>query len=102
MTKKKRVVTRFRSSVYEKKLLKLRAKKAGISLSEFCFRAAFNVTIVERLNKDEIEAYKMLAKYSHNFTLIGNMYRKRNPKLTEEVYSLAREIKTHLENFKKW
>ena len=99
--KKIRVVTKFRCSIYEKKLLKIKAKKAGLSLSEFCFRAASNKEITARLNDDEIEAYKILSSYSRNFTLIGNMYRKQNPKLTSEVYALAKEIKEHLNNFKK-
>lgn len=29
------------------------------------------------------------------------MYRKRNPKLTKEVYDLANEIKAHLKKFQK-
>ncbi len=101
MKKKERVVTKFRSTIYEKKLLKIRAKKSGLSLSEFCFRAAFNKDITARLTDEEIEVYKMLSTYSRNFTLIGNMYRKQNPKLTSEVYALAKEIRQHLNNFKK-
>ena len=99
-TTKNRVVTRFRSTIYEKKLLKKRAQKAGLSLSEFCLRAALDVKIIEILNPEQIEFYKTLIKYSNNFTSIGNMYRKRDPKLTVEVYALANEIKEHLNNFK--
>ena len=100
MKKKERVVTKFRCSIYEKKLLKIKAKKAGLSLSEFCFRAAFDKEITARLTEDEIEAYKTLSNYSRNFTLIGNMYRKRNPQLTKEVYALSKALKEHLNNFK--
>ena len=101
MSKIKRVETRFRCSIYERKLLKLRAKKAGLSLSEFCFRAVFNKQITARLTEEEIEAYKALSNYSRNFTLIGNMFKKRNPQLSEEVYALSKELKEHLNNFKK-
>lgn len=101
MKKNERVVTKFRSTVYEKKLLKLRAKKVGLSLSEFCFRAVFNKEITARLTEEEIEAYKALSNYSRNFTLIGNMFKKRNPQLSEEVYALSKELKEHLNNFKK-
>ncbi|MEN8187922.1 MAG: mobilization protein MbpA [Bacteroidota bacterium] len=92
---------KFRCSLYEKKLLKIKAKRAGISLSEFCRRSAFDDKIIERLSEEQIDVYKMLVKYHNNFKVIGNMYRKQNPRLTEKVVQLADEIKTHLNNFKK-
>ena len=57
--------------------------------------------VVERLTEEQLEAYKMLVQYHNNFKRISNMFRKRNPKLADEVAQLAREIKTHLYNFKK-
>ena len=51
--------------------------------------------------EDQIEMYKMLIDYQNNFVRIGNMFKKRNPKLADEVTRLAREIKDHLYNFKK-
>lgn len=86
--------------MYEKKLLKIKAKKAGISLSEFCRRAAFEDRIIERLTEEQIRIYKMLIKYENNFKLIGNMFRKRNPKLANEVIKLSQEIRIHLFKFK--
>lgn len=97
----KRAYVKFRCTVYEKKLLKVKARKSGLSLSEFCRRAAFEDKIVERLTEEQIEAYKMLVKYENNFRRIGNMFRKRNTKLEEEVSGLANEIRMHLLNFKK-
>jgi len=70
-------------------------------LSEYCRRAAFDDRIIERLTEDQIEMYKMLIDYQNNFVRIGNMFKKRNPKLAEEVTRLAKEIKDHLYNFKK-
>jgi hypothetical protein len=43
----------------------------------------------------------MLVKYKNNFTRIGNMFKKHNPKLASEVEKLAEEIRTHLYNFRK-
>lgn len=97
----KKEVLQFRCSIYEKKLLKIKAKKSGLSISEYCRRAAFDDRIIERLSEEQIEVYKMLVKYQINFKRIGNMYRKRNPKLTDEVVQLANEIRKHLYNFKK-
>jgi len=97
----KKEFVQFRCSVYEKKLLKVKAGKSGLSISEYCRRAAFNDKIIERMTDEQIEAYKMLVKYQRNFKLITNMFRKRNPKLAEEVAQLANEIRQHLISFKK-
>lgn len=91
----------FRCSIYEKKLLKIKAKKSGLSISEYCRRAAFDHRIVERFSEEQIEVYKLLVTYQVNFKRIRNMYRKRNPKLANEVVQLANEIRKHLYNFKK-
>ncbi|TMU54823.1 mobilization protein MbpA [Flagellimonas algicola] len=94
-------VIRFRCTIFEQKLLKVKARNAGLSLSEYCRRAAFDDRIIERLTEDQIAMYKMLISYQNNFIRIGNMFKKRNPKLSEEVTLLAKEIKDHLYNFKK-
>lgn len=99
--KGKGAIVKFRCSVYEKKLLKVKAAKCGLSLSEYIRRSIFEKEIVERLSDEHIEIYKMLIKYHNNFKSIGNMYRKRNPKLTETVYDLANEIKAHLKKFQQ-
>ncbi|MFS4448696.1 mobilization protein MbpA [Maribacter sp. 2307UL18-2] len=97
----KKEFVQFRCSVYEKKLLRIKAKKSGLSISEYCRRAAFGNRIIERLSEKHIEIYKMLSKYQNNFKLIGNMFRKRNPELADEVVKLANEIRQHLLNFRK-
>ena len=97
----KREYIQVRCSIYEKKLLQRRAVRAGISLSEYIRATAFDKNIVERITPDQLETYKMLVQYKNNFTRIGNMFRKRDPKLAREVENLAREIRAHLKNFKK-
>lgn len=97
----KKEFVQFRCSIYEKKLLKIKAKKSGLSISEYCRRAAFDHKIVERFSEEQIDVYKLLVQYQINFKRIGNMYRKRNPKLADEVVQLANEIRKHLNNFKK-
>ena len=93
-------IIKFRCSFYEKKLLKIKAKRCGLTLSEYFRRVALEQKITERLTEEQIGIYKMLINYHNNFKSIGNMFRKRNPKLTEMVYGLANEIKSHLKNFK--
>ncbi|MCR9229246.1 MAG: hypothetical protein NXH90_17630 [Flavobacteriaceae bacterium] len=97
----KKEFVQFRCSVYEKKLLKVKVRKSGLSISEYCRRAAFEGRIVERMTDEQIEAYKLFVKYQRNFSLITNMFRKRNPRLAEETAQLAKEIREHLLNIKK-
>ena len=99
--KGKNQLVKFRCSTYEKKLLTAKAKLCGLSLSEFLRRTAMEQATVERLSYEEIQLYKMLAKYHNNFKSIGNMFRKKSPKLTEMVYETAKEIKEHLKKFSK-
>jgi len=97
----KKTYIKFRCSIYEKKLLKKRAERAGLSLSEYCRSSAFGNPIVERFTGEQLECYKTLVKYKNNFTSISNMFKKRNPKLANKVEQLADEIQEHLYNFKK-
>ena len=97
----KRTYIKFRCSIYEKKLLRKRAERAGLSLSEYYRSSAFGNPIIERLTEQQMAHYKMLVKYKNNFTSIGNMFKKHNPKLASEVEKLAEEIRTHLYNFRQ-
>ncbi|MDP5232055.1 MAG: hypothetical protein NWQ38_16795 [Cellulophaga sp.] len=97
----KKTYIKFRCSIYEKKLLKKRAVRAGISLSEYCRNSAFENSVIERLTSEQLAHYQMLVKYKNNFTSISNMFKKHNPKLANEVIQLAEEIRNHLYNFKK-
>ncbi len=97
----KRTYIKFRCSIYEKKLLKKRAERAGLSLSEYCRSSAFGNSIIERLTEEQLECYKTLVKYKNNFSSIGNMFKKRNPNLADEVEKLAEDIRNHLYNFRK-
>jgi hypothetical protein len=97
----KKTYIKFRCSIYEKKLLKKRAARAGISLSEYCRNSAFENSVIERLTNEQLAHYQMLVKYKNNFTRISNMFKKSNPKLANEVTELAEQIRNHLYNFKK-
>jgi len=97
----KREYIQIRCSIYEKKLLQRRASRAGISLSEYLCATAFERNIVERITPEQLECYQMLVQYKNNFARIGNMFKKRDPKLAAAVEKLAEEIRTHLNNFKK-
>lgn len=95
----KKEIIKFRCTIYEKKVLKVKAKKSGLTLSEYCRKVAFEEKITERLTDEQIDIYKMLVSYHNNFKSIGNMFHKRNPELTKTVIQLADEIKNHLKKF---
>jgi len=97
----KREYIQIRCSIYEKKLLKKRAARAGISLSEYLRATAFKINMVERITPEQLECYQLLVQYKNNFSRISNMFKKSNPQLSKEVQQLAEEIMTHLKNFKK-
>jgi len=101
MFKAKRELVKFRCSVYEKKLLLVKAKRSGLSLSEYCRQVAGEKDIKERLSDDHLEIYKSLVRFHNNFKSIGNMFRKKDPGLSKAVYTLANEIKIHLQKIKK-
>ncbi len=100
MKRKNNIVTKFRSTSFEKKLIILRAKKSGLSQSHFCKKAVLNIKIIERLSEEQIELYKMLITYHNNFKSIGNLIKVKHPDLYQKVYQTAEEIKSHLQNFK--
>ncbi len=100
MKRKNTIVTKFRTNSYEKKLIKLRAKKAGLSQSEFCKKAVLEMKITERLTEEQIELYKMLITYHNNFKVIGNLLKNKDSHFYKKVNDLADEIKNHLQNFK--
>jgi len=97
MFKAKRELVKFRCSVYEKKLLQVKAKRSGLSLSEYCRQVASEKDIKERLSDEQWALYNSLVGFRNNFKSIGNMFRKKDPGLTKEVYALADKINIHLE-----
>ena len=97
----KREFIQIRCSIYEKKLLKKRAARAGISLSEYLRSTAFERNIVERITPEQLEIYRLLVQYKNNFSRISSMFKNRDPQLAATVKDLAEEIRTHLKNFRK-
>ncbi|WP_289037698.1 mobilization protein MbpA [uncultured Zobellia sp.] len=100
MFKGKSQLVKFRCTSYEKKLLKAKANRCNLTLSEYLRKSAMEQAVAERFADDEIEVYKMLVKYHNNFKSIGNMFRGKNEGLTKMVYEVAKEIKEHLKKFK--
>ena len=92
-------IIKFRCTTYEKKLLIIKAKTTGLTLSEYFRRVAFEQKIVERLTDAEIEIFQMLIKYHNNFKMISNSFKKKDAKLTQEILEVAKAIKEQLKKF---
>lgn len=82
-------------------MLKLKAKKSGLTVSEFCRKSALDKKIVERLTDEQINIFKMLIKYHNNFKSIANLYKRKDPYLSVEVLKVAEEITKILNLLKK-
>ena len=95
----KKEIVKFRISNLEKKMLQRKAKLAGLPLSEYLRRVAFNREIKPRLTEEQINLYKRLVYQSNSFKLIGNMFSKKDPNLKKEVWRLSEAVKKELQNF---
>ncbi|WP_442267790.1 mobilization protein MbpA (plasmid) [Tenacibaculum sp. ZS6-P6] len=83
----KREVIQIRCSIYEKKLLKKRAARAGISLSEYLRSTAFEINMVERITPEQLKCYQMLIQYKNNFMRISNMFKEKRSQTGQECRS---------------
>lgn len=96
MKKTKRIEIRL--SLFDEKLIKVKAKDSGLPVSEYIRRCALNKSVPKSLNPDELEMYKDLKKFYNNFSSISNLFKKGNHvKMVEEIEELKREIKKQLE-----
>lgn len=93
-SKRKTKVVSFYCTVYEKKLLDLRAKQSRLSMSEFTRRAVFNVQIKQRMTDQHIKAYKALVRFYNDFKTRGSNTHDSDPELAKEVNQLTKEIKS--------
>lgn len=84
-----------RCTLLEKRAIQLQARQAGLSDAEYLRNAALKRNITYKLTAEEIEVYKMLASYRHNFKLISNLIGQRND-FREEVLRLINDLDNHL------
>lgn len=101
MKNNKSEMIKMRCTKIQKKLLKIKAEKTGLSLSVFCLKSSLDLTIVERLTEEQIELYRMLIKYHNNFKSSSNILKNKDSNFYKNLNETANEIKTHLKNFSK-
>lgn len=95
----------FRVSHIEKKAIALAAQETGLSTSEFARRAALNQKVTLRFSPQELEIYKDLHTYHHNFKLISNLVKSphfyKNEMILQELDRVIALIKAHLKKFEQ-
>lgn len=99
MNKTKKI--EIRVTLFEEKILKSKARSAGISLSHYMRNSALNKSTPKQLDALELDAYQDLKKYYNNFTSISNLFKNGNtPKMIEEIETLKTQLKEHLNYIK--
>lgn len=95
----------FRVSYIEKKAVALAAEETRLSTSEFARRAALNQKVSLRFSPQELEIYKNLHIYHHNFKMISNLIKSphfyKNEMILHELEEVISLIKQHLQKFEQ-
>ena len=91
---------KIRVSRIEKKVIERKSERAGLSVSEFVRRLAFEKELKSRLTDEEVECYKSLSKYADNFRKISNLFKLGDVTgMKKETMEVGRLIREHLKNF---
>ena len=91
---------KFRVSALEKRIIEKKSGRAGLSVSEFVRRLAFEKDLKSRLTEEEIECYKNLSRYADNFRRISNLFKLGDVTgMKQETLEASRLIREHLKKF---
>lgn len=91
---------KFRVSGIEKRIIEKKSERAGLSVSEFVRRLAFEKDLKSRLTEEEIGCYKNLSKYADNFRRISNLFKLGDiTGMKQETLEASRLIREHLKKF---
>lgn len=92
---------KFRVSPVENLLIKKKASKSGVTVSELMRCLAFNYKLTHKLTAEEIECYLLLSKYADNFRRISNLFKLGDfGSIREECIATSNQIREHLLKFK--
>ena len=91
---------KLRLSEEDKKEIEKRAKKTGLSMSEYLRRTALNRKINVRFSDEEIEAWKNLTSISNSLKNLSNILNKEHREhLIFEIRNINEQIKKELKKF---
>lgn len=92
----KKSLLKFRCSALEKAIIEKKAEKSGLSVSAYLRSAALEQKVNYRFTDEELEVYQMLLKYHKNFSSLSNLFKAKDPSLSNLTKELTFEIKNHL------
>lgn len=92
----KKEILKFRCTSLEKAIIKKKAENCGLSMSEFVRASSLNQKISSKFTDEEFDIYSTLLIYHKNFTALSNLFKAKDPSLSNEVRVLANEIKSIL------
>lgn len=81
-------------------ILKKKAERAGITLSEYIRGTALNYELAYKLSEDEIKSYKLVTELKSNFQRIANyMKYKATDELRTAIMETIQLVNKHLKKF---
>ncbi len=92
---------RFRVSKLEKSIVKNKAKKSGMLVSEFCRNAIFDKKITYALTDEELKIYNNLTRFINDFERLANYFKYKDSILSNQVRRVAYELKNELKKFRR-
>lgn len=92
----KEITLRFRVSLLEKEIIKNRAEKTNLTISEFCRNSIFNKRINYALSEEEEKVYKNLTRFNNDFERLANYFKHKDSILSNEIRKVAQNMKDEL------
>lgn len=91
---------KIRATDWEKSIIQDKAKRAGLSTSDFLRKLAFEAKIKARLTPEEIRCYHTLKEYKNHFKRITNLINKNDSTgVRDYALQIAKLIQEHLKKF---
>ncbi len=88
---------KFRVSKMENLIVKKKAEKAGVTVSELMRGIVLDYKLSYKLTFEEIECYQLLSKYADNFRRISNLFKLGDHgTMKEEMLNTSNLIREHL------
>lgn len=90
----------FSISAQEKRLLQLRAKNCGMTMSEFSRRAIMGQKIRENLTRKQMKVYKRLFRCQREFVQLARDNQGDRPELSQKFREMAALFKEKVLGFR--
>ncbi len=92
---------RFRVSKLEKSIIKNKAIKSGMIVSEFCRNAIFDKKITYALTDEELKIYNNFTRFINDFERLANYFKYKDNILSNEVRKVAYDLKEELKKIRR-